>query len=82
MTQLHNQARHLPKLEGVIIIVFCLAFAVFLVVFWVLAPHLTAAKVFQTFETGNGWSSLGLAMLSSQSNILFVLLGELHRLSA
>ena len=72
----------MPRLEGVVIIFFCLAFLVFLVVMWVLPPHLTAAEVFQTFEAGDGWSSLGLAMLSSQSNILFVLLGELHRLLA
>ena len=47
-----------------------------MVVLWVLPPHLTAAEVFQTFKKGPGWSTLGLSMLASQSNILFLIIGE------
>ena len=72
----------MPRLEKAVFIIFCLAFLVFLIVLWVIPPHLTAAEVFQTFQAGSGWRSLGLAMLSSQSNILFVLLGEQHQLLA
>lgn len=46
-----------------------------MVVLWTLPPHLTASEVFQTFETNTGWS-LGLGMLTSQGNLLFLIIGS------
>lgn len=88
-------ARFLPRLEGIIFIVFTLAFISFMVVLWVLAPRLTAGKgakfrqsldsrlmiraaeVFGTITKGSGWSSLGLSLMSGQSAIMFLIVGEL-----
>ena len=37
-------ARHLPRLEGVVFVLFVLAFMATMVVLWVLAPRLTAGE--------------------------------------
>ena len=37
-------ARHLPRLEGIVFVLFILAFMVTMVVLWVLAPRLTASE--------------------------------------
>lgn len=91
-------ARFLPRLEGIIFIVFTLAFISFLIVLWVLPPRLTAgewwaqnlltlgtsysnecaAEVFRSVQGGGGWSSLGLNLLTAQSAIMFLIVGELY----
>lgn len=68
-------ARYLPMLEGFVFVLFSISFLVFIVVLWTLPPHLTAAEVFQTFEASTGWG-LGLSMLTSQSNLLFLIIGS------
>ena len=37
-------ARHLPRLEGIVFVLFILAFMATLVVLWVLGPRLTAGE--------------------------------------
>lgn len=86
-------ARYLPRLEGVVFVLFIIAFMATLVVLWVLAPRLSAggkrdahgddsslivraAEVFGTITKGEGWSSLGLSLLVSQSAIMFLIVGE------
>ena len=69
-------ARHLPKLEGVVFVMFTIFFIVILAVLWVLSPRLTASEVFQTFDKGGGWPTLGISMLAGQSNLMFVIIGK------
>ena len=68
-------ARFLPRLEGIVFVLFTLAFMATLIVLWVLAPRLTAAEVFGTITKGAGWSSVGLSLLVSQSAIMFLIVG-------
>ncbi|KAF2718641.1 amino acid transporter [Polychaeton citri CBS 116435] len=69
-------ARYLPRLEGIMFIIFTMAFMAFMVVLWVLAPRLTTTEVFQTIQKGSGWGTLGLSLLASQSAVMFLLVGS------
>lgn len=69
-------AKHLPKLEGIVLVVFVVAFAAVLIVLWVLSPKLSASDVFSTFTNDGGWSSLGLSMVAGQSVSVYLLIGS------
>lgn len=68
-------ARHLPRLEGPVFVLFVLAFIAVLAVLWTVAPQLTADEVFGTITKGPGWDSLGLSLLVSQGAIMFLIVG-------
>jgi choline transport protein len=42
----------------------------------VLAPRLTTSEVFSSIDNGSGYSSTGLALMVSQSAILFQIVGS------
>ncbi|KAI9808499.1 MAG: hypothetical protein M1827_007204 [Pycnora praestabilis] len=54
-------ARHLPKLEGFILVVHIFGFFGVLIPLVYLAPHGNASEVFGTFLNEGGWSSQGLS---------------------
>lgn len=56
-------ARHLPSIEGVILLLHIFGFVAILVPLWVLAPRSSARDVFTTFNDGGDWHSTGLATL-------------------
>ena len=56
-------ARHLPVIEGVILLLHIFGFIAILVPLWVLAPLSSAHDVFTTFNDGGDWRSTGLAVL-------------------
>lgn len=54
-------AKHLPILEGIVLIVHIFGFFCVIIPLWVLAPKAPASEVFGTFENFGGWSSVGAA---------------------
>jgi choline transport protein len=54
-------AKHLPVLEGIVLIVHIFGFFCIIIPLWVLAPKAPASEVFGTFENFGGWSSIGAA---------------------
>ncbi|KAM0699414.1 hypothetical protein Q7P36_001462 [Cladosporium allicinum] len=54
-------AKHLPVLEGIVLIVHIFGFFCIIIPLWVLAPKAPASEVFGTFENFGGWSSVGAA---------------------
>lgn len=73
-------AKSLPKIEGLVLVFMALAFVVVQIVLWALAPRLTAQEVFGTFTNDAGWSSLGLSMMSGNSLMANLLIGEWPRI--
>ena len=68
-------ARHLPLLEGMILMLHLLGFIVVLVPLWVLAPRVTASEVFGSFQNLAGWPSIGTACIVGQLSPVFAFLG-------
>lgn len=56
-------ARHLPLVEGCILILHFAGFFAIVVSLWVLAPRTPHALVWNNFQDGGGWGSIGLACL-------------------
>ena len=54
-------AKHLPVLEGIVLIVHIFGFFCIIIPLWVLAPKAPTSEVFGTFENFGGWSSIGAA---------------------
>jgi choline transport protein len=54
-------AKHLPVLEGIVLIVHIFGFFCIIIPLWVLAPKAPAREVFGTFDNFGGWSSIGAA---------------------
>ena len=54
-------AKHLPILEGIVLIVHIFVFFCIIIPLWVLAPKAPASEVFGTFSDFGGWSSIGAA---------------------
>lgn len=54
-------AKHLPILEGIVLIVHIFGFFCIIIPLWVLAPKAPASEVFGTFSDFGGWSSIGAA---------------------
>ena len=54
-------AKHLPLIEGVLLVFDVLGFFAVLIPLWVLAPKVSVSAVFTTFENGGDWSSVGAA---------------------
>lgn len=54
-------AKHLPILEGIVLVVHIFGFFCIIIPLWVLAPKASASDVFGTFENFGGWSSIGAA---------------------
>lgn len=67
-------ARHLPLVEGLILVVHVGAFIAVMTVLWVLGPRDTPANVFGQFSY-NGWSSQGVSMLTGISAGIAPLVG-------
>ena len=68
-------ARHLPLLEGLILLMHVLGFFAVLIPLWVLAPINPASKVFGSFYNGAGWPSIGTACIVGQLAPIFSFLG-------
>lgn len=56
-------ARHLPAIQGIVLVLHILGFIAIVVPLWVLAPHPSALDVFTTFNDGGSWRHTGLAAL-------------------
>lgn len=69
-------AKHLPLVEGVILIFHVFGFATVLIVLWVLSPRNTAREVFSSFENSGGWSTTALSMLVGQVTSIYGLIGS------
>jgi choline transport protein len=54
-------AKHLPVLEGIVLVVTIFGFFCIIIPLWVLAPKAPASEVFGTFDNFGGWSSIGAA---------------------
>ena len=54
-------AKHLPILEGIVLIVHIFGFFCIIIPLWVLAPKAPPSEVFGTFSDFGGWSSIGAA---------------------
>ncbi|TLD07988.1 hypothetical protein E2P81_ATG10597 [Venturia nashicola] len=54
-------AKHLPVLEGIVLIVHIFGFFCIIIPLWVLAPKAPASEVFGTFSNFGGWSTVGAA---------------------
>lgn len=56
-------ARRLALAESIILVVHIVGFAVFIIVFWTMSPHIDAETVFTSTYNGAGWSTQGLSVL-------------------
>lgn len=54
-------AKHLPILEGIVLVVHIFGFFCIIIPLWVLSPKASASDVFGTFDNFGGWSSIGTA---------------------
>ena len=68
-------SRALPGIESMILVLYVLGFFGILVPLVYLAPHGSAADVFQTFTNGGNWSSQGLSFFVGLSGTVFAFLG-------
>jgi choline transport protein len=71
-------ARHLPMLEGLILVLHVLGFFAIIIPLWVLAPRVPSKVVFTEFYNGGGWSSIGSACLIAQLATVFSFIGRLR----
>lgn len=69
-------AKHLPLIEGIILVFHIFGFAIVLIVLWILSPTNSAHRVFTNFENSGGWSSIGLSMLVGQVTSIYGLIGS------
>ena len=68
-------ARLLPQFESVVLVIHIIGFFCILIPLAYLAPHGSAADVFQKLENGGGWSTDGLSFLIGLSSSQYALLG-------
>ncbi|EON68624.1 hypothetical protein W97_07882 [Coniosporium apollinis CBS 100218] len=68
-------ARHLPMLEGIILLLHILGFFAIIIPLWVLSPKVSASAVFTSFNNGGGWLNAAAACTIGQLSSLFSFLG-------
>ncbi|CAK1355822.1 unnamed protein product [Cercospora beticola] len=68
-------AQQLPLAEGILLFVHVLGFFVFLLVFWIMADHAPAERVFREFHDGGGWGSTGLSCLVGLATPVWCFIG-------
>ena len=68
--------KHLPWLEGLILVLHVLGFIAIVVPLWVLAPKNSAKKVFTEFNDGGDWGSIGTACIIGQITCITSFMGE------
>ena len=68
-------AHHLPLAEGIILFAHIFGFFAFLIIFWVMAEHAPAEKVFTEFYDGGGWGSKGLSTLIGLTSAIWCFIG-------
>lgn len=69
-------ARHLPLLEGLILVLHIFGFFAVIVPLWVLAPRNSAERVFTEFYDGGGWGSIGTACIVGQITAITTFMGK------
>jgi choline transport protein len=69
-------ARHLPMIEGVILVLHILSFFAIIIPLWVMGPKVPAKAVFTVFYDGGGWSSIGSACIIAQLATVFSFIGK------
>jgi choline transport protein len=68
-------AHHLPLAEGIILFAHILGFFAFLIIFWTMADHAPADKVFTEFYDGGGFGSKGLSTLVGLTSAIWCFIG-------
>lgn len=68
-------AKHLPKVQVVMLAVHLLGFLGIFIPLWVRAPKLDAQTVFTSFYNGGGWPNIGVACLVGQMAPILSLIG-------
>lgn len=68
-------ARHLPKVQIIMLVTHLLGFFGVLIPLWVRAPKLAAETVFTGFYNGGGWANAGVACLVGQLAAILSLIG-------
>ncbi|KAF2759192.1 putative GABA permease [Pseudovirgaria hyperparasitica] len=68
-------ARHLPLIEGLILMLHIMGFFAVVIPLWVLAPKISAKEVFTSFSNTGGWSSVGSACMVGQLASVYSFLG-------
>lgn len=56
-------AKHLPRIEILMLVLHCLGFFAIIIPLWALAPRTPAKVVFTDFQDNGGWPNLGLSVL-------------------
>jgi len=69
-------SRHLPKIEGVILILHVVGFFAILIPLVTLSPQNSASEVFTTFQNLGGWDSMGLSFFVGLTGTVFAFLGS------
>ena len=69
--------KHLPMVEGLILILHVFGFFAILIPLWVLAPRNSAKAVFTEFTDGGNWNSMGLSTLIGILSPVFAFIGKL-----
>jgi choline transport protein len=69
-------ARHLPLLEGIILVLHILGFFCIIIPLWILGPKAPTEAVFTEFFNGGGWSSTASASLIAQLATVFSFVGK------
>jgi choline transport protein len=70
-------ARHLPLLEGIILVLHIVGFFAIVIPLWVVGPKASGQVVWTEFYNGGGWSSIGSACLIAQLATVFSFIGKL-----
>ena len=69
-------AKHLPKVEGAILIIHVVGFFAILITMTYLAPHGSPKDVFATFLKDGGYESMGLSFFVGIITTVFAFLGK------
>jgi choline transport protein len=69
-------ARHLPLIEGIILVLHIAGFFCIIIPLWVLGPKAPTEAVFTEFYNGGGWSSIGSACMIAQLATVFSFVGK------
>lgn len=75
-------ARHLPKIESIVLVIHVIGFFCILIPLVYLAPHGSPKDVFATFNNGGGWGTGGLSFFIGLSTSMFAFIGNVARLKA
>ena len=68
-------ARHLPLLEGMVLMLHVFGFFGVLMPLWILAPKQSASDVFLSFQDGGQWGSIGAACVVGMASAIFSFIG-------